>query len=154
MTEGITAFNLIIKLYNEGKIAEYYNGTFNLLQHFKFPKLFIRKTKNAYITFIRPILLKEICKSSPVSYTAIRKRLERCNVKMRFNVLRDIFGTTLVNNGVTEMEQNLCCSCIPCSIFIRHYWSPKLKELGNRVFKALENSECIKESRQAITTSS
>jgi hypothetical protein len=68
----------------------------------------------------------------------MQKRLKRNNIKMRFNELRDIFGTTLVNNGILEIEQDLVCGRIPVSIFIRHYWSPKLKELGNRMFKALE----------------
>jgi hypothetical protein len=68
----------------------------------------------------------------------MQKRLERNNIKMRFNELRDIFGTTIVNNGILENEQDLVCGRIPVSIFIRHYWSPKLKELGNRIFKALE----------------
>ena len=29
----------------------------------------------------------------------------------------------------------------PVDIFIRHYWSPKLKELGNRTPKTLEATD-------------
>jgi hypothetical protein len=43
-----------------------------------------------------------------------------------------------ISNGILEIEQNLVCGRIPIGIFIRHYWSPKLKELGNRILKALE----------------
>jgi hypothetical protein len=139
VTEGITSFNLCIKLASEGRLKEYYDSDLRVLCHFKFPKIFIRRSKACYITFIKPQLLEEICSSSPVSYASIRKRLEHFNITMRFNELRDIFGTTLVNHGILEIEQNLCCGRIPVSIFIRHYWSPKLKELGFRVFKALES---------------
>jgi len=29
---------------------------------------------------------------------------------------------------------------MPVDIFIRHYWSPKLKELGNRIFKVIQTT--------------
>ena len=54
--------------------------------------------------------------------------------------LRDYFGTYLLNHGILEAEINLCQGRIPVDTFIRHYWSPKLKDLGNRIFKALESS--------------
>jgi hypothetical protein len=56
---------------------------------------------------------------------------------MRFDEFIGYFGTHLVNTGILEIEQNLVCGRIPIGIFIRHYWSPKLKELGNRILKAL-----------------
>jgi intergrase/recombinase len=138
VSEAITSFNLCIELANENRLSEYYDSNLNVLCHFKYPKMFIRRSKACYITFIKPELLNEICNSQPVTYASIRKKLERSKIPMRFNELRDIFGTHLVNNGILEIEQNLCCGRIPVSIFIRHYWSPKLNELGERVFKALE----------------
>jgi hypothetical protein len=68
----------------------------------------------------------------------MRKRLERKHLKTRFNELRDKFGTYLLSHGILEAEINLCQGRIPVDIFIRHYWSPKLKELGIRIFKAME----------------
>ena len=59
-------------------------------------------------------------------------------------LVRDYFGAHLVNNGVLEIEQNLVCGRIPIGIFIRHYWSPKLKELGTRVLAATEKIEELK----------
>jgi intergrase/recombinase len=151
-SESIDSFNLIIELARQNKLSQYYNSEIGCLQHFKFPKLFIRGTKNAYITFMTEDLLNEIAHSQPLTYTQIRKRLERVHIKMRCNELRDLFGTTLVNNGVLEMEQNLVCGRIPVSIFIRHYWSPRLKELGNRIFKALENIDS--QQQQPLTVPS
>jgi hypothetical protein len=68
----------------------------------------------------------------------MRKRLDRKHLKIRFNELRDKFGTYLLSHGILEAEINLCQGRIPVDIFIRHYWSPKLKELGCRIFKALK----------------
>ncbi len=61
-------------------------------------------------------------------------------MKTGINESRDYFGTYLVNHGVSRDEQDLLCGRIPISIFIKHYWSPKLSELGDRVFKALEQT--------------
>ena len=137
-SEAIHSFNLIIKLGTEGKPSEYYDAELQVLCHFKYPKLFIRRTKNCYITFIQPEFLQQIAESQPVTYSRMRKRLERKNLKTRFNELRDKFGTYLLSHGILEAEINLCQGRIPVDIFIRHYWSPKLKELGNRIFEAMQ----------------
>jgi len=137
-SEAINSFSLIIALAKEGKLTEYYDSELNVLCHFKYPKLFIRRTKCCFITFLEPKFLSEIANSQSLSYASIRKRLERKKMKLRLNELRDYFGTYLLNHGILEAEINLCQGRIPVDIFIRHYWSPKLKELGNRIFKALE----------------
>ncbi len=137
VSEGIEAFNLCIKLHKENKLNEYYNIELSILCHFKY-KQFLRRKKNAFITFITTELLNEICNCKPTTYNAILRNLEKKHIKLRFNELRDLFGTTLVNNGITETEQNLVCGRIPTSVFVRHYWSPKLKELGTRIFKAIQ----------------
>jgi intergrase/recombinase len=137
-SEAIHSFNLIIKLDREGKLSEYYDSELKVLIHFKYPKLFIRRTKNCYITFIQPEFIQQIAESKSVTYSMMRKRLERKQLKTRFNELRDKFGTYLLSHEILEAEINLCQGRIPVDIFIRHYWSPKLKEIGNRIFKAQE----------------
>lgn len=138
VSEGIASSNLIIELHKKNRLSEYYDKDLNVLSHFKYPKLFIRQTKCCFITFIKTEFLTEICSSQPVTYPAIRKCLERHNIRMKFNELRDYFGTYLLNHGLLEQEVNLLQGRIPVSIFIRHYWSPRLRELGARIFKALE----------------
>jgi len=58
-------------------------------------------------------------------------------LKTRINELRDYYGTHLLHHGLLEQEVNLLQGRIPKSIFIRHYWSPKLSELRDRVLKAI-----------------
>jgi intergrase/recombinase len=141
-SEAINSFNLTIDLGKTGKLSEYYDSELNVLCHFKYPKLFIRRTKACYITFIKPEFLNEIAASQPVTYSSLRKRIERRKMKLRFNELRDYFGTYLLSHGILEAEINLCQGRIPVDIFIRHYWSPKLKELGDKIIKATEKA-CI-----------
>jgi intergrase/recombinase len=138
-SEAINSFNKIIELSKENRISEYFDQNLVCLCHFKYPKQFIRRTKNCFITFITPEFLNEIANSEKVNYNTIRKRLERQDSnKMRFNELRDYFGTYLLHHGLLEQEVNLLQGRIPVSVFIRHYWSPKLKELAIKVFKTLE----------------
>jgi hypothetical protein len=143
-SEAIASFNKIIELSNAGRLNEYYNSELGCLMHFKYPKTFIRKSKNAYVTFITMELLEQISHSEPVTYASMRKRLERAKMQLRLKELRKVFGTHLVSNGITETEQNLVCGRIASSIFVKHYWSPQLKLLGDRINNALatvENSQ-------------
>ncbi|MEM3714004.1 MAG: integrase [Nitrososphaeria archaeon] len=135
--EGIKSFNRIVELAKSNRLNEYYDFNLNCLMHFKYPKDFIRKTKNCFISFLPKSLIMEIANSKPVSYEAIRKKLRRNNMKIRINELRDLYGTYLLQHGILEVEINLLQGRIPPSIFVKHYWSPKLSEFKDRVFKAL-----------------
>jgi len=80
--EGVKSFNLIVDLgpkYTE----EYYNENTRFLEHFKFSKLFLRSSKNVYVSAVPKELLEKISKSSRVSYNAIDKRLDRAGLRMR-----------------------------------------------------------------------
>jgi len=141
--EAINSFNRIIDLAIENRIAEYYDSELSVLMHFKYPELFLRRTKNCYISFVPKDLVNEIANSQEVTYAMIRKRLNRQGLKVRINELRDYFGTYLRKHNVTKEEIDLLQGCIASEILIRHYWSPKLKELGIRIFQALKNMDTI-----------
>jgi hypothetical protein len=81
----INSFNLTINLGKTGKLSEYYDSELRVLCHFKYPKLFIRRTKACYITFIKPEFLNEIAASQPATYSSLRKKIERNKMKLRFN---------------------------------------------------------------------
>jgi intergrase/recombinase len=139
--ESIMAFNKIIELHRQNRLDEYYDKQLNCLMHFRYPKQFIRRTKNVFISFTPESLITEISNSEPVSYQALIKRLHRNNIKCRINELRDYYATYLLQHGILEQEINLCQGRIPPSIFVKHYWSPKLSELRDRIFKALNEIE-------------
>jgi len=127
--EGIKSFNRIIELTKNNRLSEYYDSNLNCLMHFKYPKDFIRRTKNCLISFIPENLVNEIAGTEPITYEMIRKRLLRNKMKCRINELRDYFGTYLLQRGILEAEINLLQGRIPPSIFIKHYWSPKLNRV-------------------------
>ena len=139
--EAIISFNKITDLNSVNRLDEYYDQNLNCLLHFKYPKEFIRKTKNCFISFVKPKLIDEIAKSKYVSYTSLRRHLKLKGLNLRLNEFRDYFGTYLLQKGILESEINLLQGRIPPSIFIKHYWSPNLKHLKNRVFEALKQLE-------------
>jgi intergrase/recombinase len=139
--EAIQSFNKIIEVYRENKLEEYYNPDLQCLMHFKYPRDFIRRTKNCFISFIPEYLIYQIVNSEPVSYNEIRKRLQRKGIKVRINELRDLYGTFMLHHGLLEQEVNLLQGRIPPSIFVKHYWNPRLSDLRDRVLKALNELE-------------
>ena len=139
--EAIQSFNLIIELCENADLQKYYNEELNCLEHFKFKKQFLRRTKNAYISFVPESLILEVAKSRPVAYAAIIKRLKRKNLRTRINELRDYYGTFMVRHGLIREEVDLLQGRIPPNIFIRHYWSPSFKELRDRTLEAVADLE-------------
>jgi intergrase/recombinase len=135
--EAITSFNKIIELSKQGNLAIYYNDDYGVLQHFVFKELFLRTTKNVYVSIIDKALVLEIARSEPLTYEQIRKRLARHGLKLRINELRDYYGSFMVRHNLIKEEVDLLQGRIPPSIFLRHYWSPSFKELRDRTLKAV-----------------
>ena len=136
-SEAIQAFNLIIRLSKENRLKEYFNEELQTLEHFRFRDLFLRKTKNAFISFLPKSLIEEIVNRSPVTYESIRKRLQRKHISIRLMELRNHFATFMVRHGLIREEVDLLQGRIPANVFIRHYWTPSLRELRSRTLKAI-----------------
>jgi len=137
MSEGIKSFNKIIELNKQNKINEYYNEDLNTLEHFKYPKSFLRNSKNVYISIVPKDLVLQIANSQQVSYSTIRKRLKRNGLKVRIKELRQFYGSFLIRHGLIREEVDLLQGRVPKSIFVRHYLTIDFKQLAKRTLKAL-----------------
>jgi len=133
VTEAMMSFNKIIELYSDGKLDDYYNKDMQVLEHFKFKEIFIRGTKNTYISFVNRELVNEICECKPVTYQAIYKRLLKKKLKMRLKELRSFNNTFLYKNGLQSEVVDICAGRIPKSIFIRHYFGEAMDILSSKV---------------------
>jgi len=140
ITESIESFNLVIKLSREHRLEEYFNENLNTLEHFAFPKIFLRTTKNAFVTIVSRQLIEKISHCEPITYSSVKMKLQRKHLPMRFDELRDYFGSFMVQHGnLIREEVDLLQGRIGESIFTRHYFSPSFQELRDRTMKAIEN---------------
>ena len=67
-----------IKLVKE-KIDNYLDKNKMILKHFEFPEIFIRRTKQAYVSISNNLILKIANESGNYSYNALRCHLKRKN---------------------------------------------------------------------------
>ncbi|MDQ4067850.1 MAG: hypothetical protein M3114_09720, partial [Thermoproteota archaeon] len=79
---------------------QYYNPERQALEHFRFPEIFLRRTKSAYISIIELEQLSAIAQmrgktTTPPTYEVLRFRLERSGVKCHLGYCRKIFGSWL-----------------------------------------------------------
>ncbi len=96
-TESIDSLKLLKKEYNN-----YLNSQTMLIEHYKYPMQFIRRTKKAYISIVTNNLLKVIEASKPHSYTSLQILLKRKGIEMHMNYCRKIFATYLRNNRIEQ----------------------------------------------------
>jgi hypothetical protein len=61
------------------------------------------------------------------------------DLPMRMNYCRKIFGTHLRYSGIESEMVNLLEGRISPEIFVRHYWSPNMKQDIGRVRKAIDS---------------
>ena len=114
----------------------YLNKEAMILEHIRYPEVFIRKTKQAYVSVITNSILQIAEKSGQYDYNALRCYLRRRNIPMHMNYCRKIYATYLRSNGIEQEIIDLLQGRIPKSIFVRHYFRPDLDSL-ERVRKCL-----------------
>jgi intergrase/recombinase len=125
---GLRASEVIecVKLLNDKQAySKYYNPNRQALEHFRFPEVFIRQTKKAYISFVTPEIIKDIQMQHNVpSRVAIMKACQRRKIKTDFHLTRKIFASWLRKEGIQPEVVDLLQGRVSQSILMRHYLVP------------------------------
>lgn len=124
---------MIIELNDKGRLEEYYNPELQVLEHFKYKALFLRRTKDAYISFISKEFIDKICQSQSVAYSAIHCRFKRRKVKLRLKELRSCSNSFLRKNGIISELVDILPGRVPPSVFARHYLAEDMRTLSAQV---------------------
>lgn len=109
------------------------------LEHFRFPDVFLRTTKKAFISYITLDNLQPITKmgSKTPGYNAIRLTCKRRHIDMDMSLCRKIFASWLRKEGIQPEVIDLLQGRVSQSILIRHYLAPS-QNMKDDVLQALE----------------
>jgi intergrase/recombinase len=138
--EGVKCFNLLVDL-GSNYTQEYYNEKTSFLEHFKYAKLFLRNSKNLYVTAVPKSLLDEISKSNKISYNAIDKRLNKASLSMRVKQLRSFYATTMRELGLLSEQIDLMQGRVGKSVFLHHYFKADPLPLSKKILEMLPKIE-------------
>jgi len=137
-SEACMSLKLLGVLKDQGKLSNYYNQELRMLQHFKYEQ-FLRKSKNAYISFVSDELLENALKVKYTqNYYSIQSYLKKKKIPLRARHLRQLYSTMLRNKGVPTEIIDLVQGRVGKSIFVRFYYKPFLKETKTQVLQALK----------------
>jgi len=118
----VEACNSISLIHKD--LSNYLRNDMMILEHYKYPDIFIRRTKNAYISIITDSIL-EIAKQTAIhSYNSIRMAIRKIDFDMHMAYCRKIFATHLRNDGIEQELIDLLQGRAPKSVFSRHYFRP------------------------------
>jgi hypothetical protein len=117
----------------------YYNPERQTLEHFRFPDVFLRQTKKAYLSFITLDNLQPIVDLHGFSPTwnHIRLACYKVGVKMEMHLCRKIFASYLSQCGIQSEVIDFLQGRVSTSVFSRHYLTPGAG-LKDRILRAVE----------------
>ena len=118
---------------------DYVKKDLMILEHYKFPDIFIRRTKKAYITILTDSILELAKQASNCGYNALRLAVKRKSLDMNMSFCRKIFATYLRTHGIEQETIDVLQGRSPKSVFARHYFKPNLPEERKKVIMCLEN---------------
>jgi hypothetical protein len=112
------------------KSDSYWNKEKSLLEHYKFPNEFIRKTKHVFISVVNQSIIDIAFKcSTKNSYNSLKLILKRRNIDMNMYYCRKVFATFLRNRGIEPEIIDLLQGRISSSVFVNHYYRPDINEI-------------------------
>jgi hypothetical protein len=97
-----------------------------ILEHYKYPEIFIRRTKKAYISILTDSILELAKQASNCGYNALRLAVKRKKLDMNMAYCRKIFATHLRTHGIEQEIIDLLQGRAPKSVFARHYFKPDI----------------------------
>jgi hypothetical protein len=111
-----------------------------ILEHYKFPDIFIRRTKKAYISILTDFILDLARQSANCGYNALRLAVKRKKLDMNMAYCRKIFATYLRTHGIELEIIDLLQGRAPKSVFAKHYFRPdvnydKIKAVVDSLYK-------------------
>jgi hypothetical protein len=121
-------------------LDKYLNTDTMILEHFRYPHIFIRRTKQAFISIVNDDIINLAKDSNEYSYNALRCYLKRRKIPMNMNYCRKIFATYLRNNGIEQETIDILQGRISKSIFVRHYYKPNFLSTTNQKIQNLLNN--------------
>jgi hypothetical protein len=138
-------FEAIRLINNPEHFQTYYQESKQTLEHFRFPQLFIRRTKAAYISLVTPEFLDIArntvtpCKYTKIMHAVVRSKKLRINGEMNMHYCRKIFASYLRQSAGIESEIiDLLQGRISKSVFARHYFRPNLQQYTKKILDALQ----------------
>lgn len=111
-----------IELFHRDKI-NYLNDKLMILEHFKYPNIFIRRTKKAYV-LVNENILQVAEGVEHTSYNRLKMCCKKNELEMRMSYCRKIFATHLRMNGLEQETIDFLQGRVPRSVFARHYFRP------------------------------
>jgi hypothetical protein len=123
------------------KDDDYIDKSKELLKHYRFPSIFLRKTKNAYVSVINDQIL-EMARNTPDKenyYNSLRKKISIKNgYAMNLYFCRKVFATYLRNKGV-EAELIDWLQGRSRSVFVNFYYRPDIHEIITKKIRPILN---------------
>ncbi len=113
------------------KEGDYVDKGRGILKHYQFPSIFLRQTKNAYVSVLNDQII-EIAKATPNKeryMVGLRKRVLKKGYRMNLYYCRKVFATYLRNKGIEPEIIDLLQGRISSSVFVNHYYRPDINEI-------------------------
>jgi hypothetical protein len=114
----------------------YLNSELQVLEHFKFPAVFIRGKKRAYFSIVDDETLEIARDTTSISYKTLRMHYRRRGLRFHMAFARKVFATWARRHVDPEIV-DLLEGRAPATVFARHYYRPDFRTELQKIRTAL-----------------
>jgi hypothetical protein len=135
-SEAVEAVRLLNCLEKD---KTYYNPEQQALQHYRFPDVFIRRTKSVYISIVNDSIVeiaRRIGENIP-TLNALKMQSRHSSLSMRLKYCRKIYASHLHKSGISSDLIDMLQGRIGKNIFLKHYLTPDAS-YKHRVLDAID----------------
>jgi hypothetical protein len=114
-----------VRLINSEHVRQYHNPQQKILQHYRFPGLFIRRTKAVYISVVNDeIIARAMAIGKIPTLNGLKMAIRHSCLSMQVKYCRKIFASWLHKCGISDSLIDMLQGRIGKNIFLKHYLTP------------------------------
>jgi hypothetical protein len=123
--------------------SQYYNPDQQVLQHYRYPHLFIRRTKAIYISVVddSTVEIARKIQNNTLTLNGLKMQIRHRKLSFRVKYCRKIYASYLHRCGISSDLIDMLHGRIGKNIFLKHYLTPSA-DYKAQVLQALEQLQC------------
>jgi intergrase/recombinase len=142
-SEAVESVRLLDNPRDYESLGSYYNPEQQVLQHYRYPHLFIRRTKAIYISVVDDSIVKIARKiqNNTLTLNGLKMQIRHRKLSFRVKYCRKIYASYLHRCGISSDLIDMLQGRIGKNIFLKHYLTPSA-DYKAQVLQALEQLQC------------
>jgi intergrase/recombinase len=106
-----------------GRLGEYYDPERQILEHYEFKDVFIRRSKKVFMSFVPKDVVERVASEKPLKPYDVQNWMKRTGLRPMFSDCRELYASYMTRH-LSVPEVDFVQGRVTASVCMRNYFNP------------------------------